>query len=325
MTPRESGPPTNAANRFTIGVDVGGTGIKALLVDAGTRVAAERRVPTPRPGPRIAERVVDAVYMCVVDLERNAPERPAAIGLAVPGIIDDASGVAVFAENLGWRDVPLRDMLAHRVRVPIAFGHDVRAGGLAEMRIGAGAGAGAGAGYQSALFIAIGTGISAALYLDGRPYTGRGFAGELGHTDVGHTEPCVCGAVGCLEAIASAAAIARRYTARGGRPVTGASGVLTRVREGDPIAAGVWTEALDALGLALSWSASVLAPDAVILGGGLAAAGPDLFDPLTERIAARLTFQRSPRLLPAALGDRAAALGSALMARSVLAGELEQT
>lgn len=318
MTPLQAGPgsPTGTgANRFTIGVDVGGTGIKALLADGHDRVVDERRTPTPLPGPHIEKRVIEAVHACIIDLEYVAREPPAAIGLAVPGIVDDEAGVAVFAENLGWHDAPLRAMLADRVRVPVVFGHDVRAGGLAEMQIGAGAG------YASALFIAIGTGISAALYLDGRPYTGRGYAGELGHTDVGHPEPCVCGARGCLEAIASAAAIARRYTERGGRQVNGSSEVLARMREGDPIAAQVWTDALDALGMAFSWAASVLAPDAVIVGGGLAAAGPDLFDPLTERIAARLTFQRPPHLLPAALGDRAAALGSALMARSVLAAE----
>jgi glucokinase len=296
-----------------IGVDVGGTGIKALLVAGGGQVLSELRVTTPRPGPGVAGRVADAVHACVADLTRAAPRPPVAIGLAVPGIVDDEKGIAVYSENLGWHDAPLRDMLAERTALPIAFGHDVRTGGLAEARIGAGRG------YASIVFLPIGTGISAALYMDGRAYTGHGYAGEIGHTDVGHGEPCVCGGTGCLEAIASAAAIARRYRARSGRDATGSLEVLRRMRDGDREAADVWHEAIDALSLALAWTCSVLAPDALILGGGLAEAGDELFAPLARRVEARLTFQCRPRHLRAALGDRAAALGSALLARGLLA------
>jgi glucokinase len=126
--------------------------------------------------------------------------------VAVPGIVDEAAGLAVFSQNLGWRDAPLRDMIAERTGLPTAFGHDVRTGALAEARLGAGRGCG------DSLFLTIGTGISAALLLDGRPYSAHGYAGEIGHVDVGRSEPCACGATGCLEAIASAAAIARRHS-----------------------------------------------------------------------------------------------------------------
>lgn len=295
-----------------VGVDVGGTGIKALLTDGAGRVLEECRVPTPQAGPDVAGRVVSAVAACVESLVESAPRVPAAVGLAVPGVVDDVRGVAVHSENLGWHEASLRDMLAERIRLPVAFAHDVRAGGLAEARIGAGRD------RSSVVFIALGTGIAAALHLDGRLFAGRGYAGELGHTDVGHGEPCVCGATGCLEAIASAAAIARRYRDRSGRPAVGSHEVLTLMQGGDAIASRVWEEALDALGLAVSWVVSVLAPEAVVFGGGLAEAGDALLRPLTDRIDKRLTFQPRPLLLRAGLGDRAAALGSALIARDLL-------
>jgi glucokinase len=304
--------PLPASSEPVVGVDVGATSVKALLIDDTGRVAGEHRAPTPQAGPDIAARVLNTVLACVENLAEAASRPPAAIGLAVPGIVDDARGVAVYSENLGWNEAPLRDMLSEHARLPVAFGHDVRVGGLAEARIGAGQG------VSSSAFIALGTGIAAALHFDGLPYTGDGFAGELGHTDVGHGEACVCGATGCLEAIASAAAIARRYTERTGHRPAGSREVLELMESGDVIALQVWDDALDALGLALSWLASVLAPEAVILGGGLAEAGDALLRPLAERLGARLTFQPRPRLLRARLGDRAAALGSALLARGLL-------
>ena len=308
--------PSNGApaeTRPLAGVDVGGTGIKALLVAADAAIVAEYRCPTPPPGPDVAQRVADAVRDAVDRLSAQAGERPCGVGVAVPGLVDEQAGLALHSENLGWRDAPLRDMLAERTGLPVAFGHDVRVGGMAEARLGAGRG------LDSTVFLPVGTGISAALRLESRPYAAGGYAGEIGHADVGHGEPCACGGTGCLEAVASAAAIARRYTARTGRPADGAREVLARAEAGDPDAAVVWDQALDALAIALWWIASVLAPDAVILGGGLSLAGARLLDPLAERLDARLTFQRRPRLLAAALGDRAAALGSALLAKELAA------
>jgi glucokinase len=280
-----------------VGIDVGGTDMKAALLDGDARTLDRRSQPT-RPSPA---RIVDAVAELVEEW------RPAAaIGLAVPGVVDEQRGVAVWSENLDWRDVPFVAQLSDRCGVPTVLGHDVRTAALAETRIGAARG------MSDVVYVSIGTGIAAGIVLGGRIHSGDGYAGEIGHTAApGHDEPCACGARGCLEAVASAAAIARRYTARTGRPATGAADVL---RAGDPDARAVWDEAVDALAASLAWIASVLAPEVIVIGGGLSGAGAALFDPLSDRIPRHLTFQRVPRLVPAALGDRAGCIGAGLLA-----------
>ena len=210
-----------------LGVDVGGTDTKAALVDGD---AVEYR---SQPTPPTPEGIVEAIAALAGDAR--------AIGLAVPGVVDDANGVAVWSENLGWSDVPFAALLTERCGLPTVLGHDVRTAALAETRLGAARG------MTDVVYLSIGTGIAAGIVLGGRLHAGGGYAGEIGHTDAGHDEPCACGGRGCLEAIASAAAIARRYTARSGRPVAGAKEVL---QAGDADALAVWDEALDALAAA---------------------------------------------------------------------------
>lgn len=295
-----------------VGVDVGGTDIKAVLASASGRICAQRVRPTPPKGSDTAAAIVGVTAELVAELSAESAEPVAALGFVVPGIVDDERGVAVLSENLGWRDVPFRDLVAERTGLPTAFSHDVRAGAVAEARLGAARG------LRNVIFMPIGTGIAAALILDGRLHLADGWSGEIGHVDVGHREPCACGGTGCLETIASASAIARRYTARTGRPVRGAAEVAKAVQDGDSDARVVWEEAVDALALALSWSASVLAPEAVVLGGGLSTAGDLLCTPLAERLAARLTFQRVPKLVRAELGSRAGCQGAALLAAGLV-------
>lgn len=294
------------------GVDVGGSEIKALLVDRAGVVSARYRGPTPPAGPRVAERVVEAVARAVAEL---GDDRATPVGVVVPGLVDEATGVAVSSTNLGWRDVPMAQLAERALGRPVAFGHDVRAGALAELRFGALSGR---SGAVDAAFVPIGTGVAAALVLGGRLHAAGGLAGEIGHVDVGHGEPCVCGHTGCLEAVASAAAIARRYEARTGRPA-GSGQVARLVAAGDPEAVAVWDDAIAGLVIALRWLAAVVAPEVIVIGGGLAQAGPVLLDPLQARLDAALTYQRRPRLVPARLGADAGALGAALLAADLAA------
>jgi glucokinase len=305
--------PPDSESEVAVAVDLGGTRMKCGLVGRdGTVVYRETR-PTPRGAG--AQAVLDAVIETVVELDQKAgadghPVR--AVGLVVPGIHDADRGT-VRAENLAWLDVPVLDALRAAVPPgrPVVLAHDVRAGGYAELRRGALAGT------TNALFLPLGTGIAAAMVVDGRLVSGDGYAGELGHTRFVApeiAERCACGQLGCLETVASAAAVARRYADRTGRPVDGAREVLALLATGDPDAKAVWNDAIQALVDALVLYTTLLAPTRIAIGGGLVGAGEILLGPLREQVAARLTFQRAPEVVAAQLGEEAGCLGAALMA-----------
>ncbi|MEI5008190.1 ROK family protein [Streptomyces sp. PmtA] len=303
--------------RHVIALDVGGTGMKAALVGADGALLHESRRATGRDrGP---EAVVEAILGFAAELRALGEERygesAAAAGVAVPGIVDTANGVAVYAANLGWRDVPLRALLAARLGgVPVALGHDVRTGGLAEGRIGAGRGT------DRFLFVPLGTGIAGAIGIGGAIEEGaHGCAGEIGHVVVRPGGPeCGCGQRGCLETLASASAVSRAWAAASGDPEADAADCAKAVASGDGAAEQVWQEAVDALADGLVTALTLLDPRTLIIGGGLAEAGETLFTPLRAAVEARVTFQKLPAIVPAALGDTAGCLGAGLLAWDLL-------
>ncbi|MEJ3403762.1 ROK family protein [Rathayibacter sp. YIM 133350] len=293
--------------------DIGGTDTKSALIDEHGRMLGSRRTPTPLDSDDPAGAVVAGLSRIAAAYAAEFPGiRPEAAGVSVPGLVDERLGVGVFSSNLGWRDAPIRALAEEALRLPVAFGHDVRAAGTAEHRLGAARD------VSNVLVLAIGTGIAGALILDGRPYTGGGFAGEIGHMLADPLgEPCPCGATGCLEMIASAGAIARHYSAATGRSVLGAREVLAAAESGDPQAVRIWDEAMRALAEGLARVVAVIAPETVVIGGGLSLAGPALFDPVASRLDALLSFHRRPRLVSAQLGEDAGLLGTALSARAI--------
>ena len=297
-----------------VALDVGGTGIKCALVDASGTVRYSERHPTG------AERGSDAVVAGILDIgdglvatAHHLGLHPTAVGIIVPGVIDEVAGVAVWAANVGFRDVPLRKLIQERLGLPTALGHDVRGGGLAEARLGAGRG------YRHVFAVMIGTGIAAASVVDGKVFSGEhGAAGEIGHIVVRpQGPPCGCGQRGCLEAVASAAAVGRRYTERAGRSA-GADEVAALAVAGDPVAAEVWQETIDALADGLLIGIALFDPAVLVIGGGLAEAGDTLMRPLADALHSRVTFHREPELRRAALGDEAGSLGAALLALDLL-------
>lgn len=296
-----------------LAIDVGGTQFKAALLGTDGRLAGVRRRPTPRSGNDPGTAIVAAAADLLDEL-RAAGNAVDAVGITVPGIVDESRGVGIRSTNLGWRDYPFGDRLADRTGLPCVIAHDVRAAGEAEARLGAARGA------QDAAIVTIGTGIAAALRIAGSAYTGGGYAGELGHVVVDPSGPaCACGRTGCLEAIASAAAIARRYRELGGDPVSGAADVVARVSRGDAVAILVWESALAALGTGLSLLVAVMAPQVIVVGGGLSEAGPILLDPLRTQLAARCIGLAVPRLVRAELGEDAGTWGAAALARDAAA------
>jgi glucokinase len=292
-----------------IALDVGGTGIKCALVGNDGVVHHTERHPTGR------ERGPEAVLATIVDVAAGLAgtaeklgHTPFAAGIVVPGVVDEAAGVAVWSANLNFRDVPVKALVERRLGLPAALGHDVRGGGLAEARLGAGRG------DRHVLFVAIGTGIAAAVVNDGVFYTGaHGAAGEIGHIVVRPGGPrCGCGQLGCLEIVASAAAVARRYTERTGLRRTAEE--VAAAAPADPVAGTVWRETVDALADGLLIGMALFDPAVIVVGGGLAEAGDALLDPLRAAIHERVTFHREPELRRAALGDEAGCLGAALLA-----------
>ncbi|KFF58573.1 ROK family transcriptional regulator [Cryobacterium sp. MLB-32] len=294
--------------------DIGGTDIKCALVDGDGCLLGVRRVATATSHDASADAVLNQVTQLAADLTHDFPDvTPLAVGLISPGIIDDEMGLVRRAVNLNWTMVPFRRRATELLHMPASFTHDARAAGAAEFALGAARG------FTDVVVIVIGTGLSCSLFLGGRPHTAGGLAGELGHSIVDPTGlPCACGSRGCLETVASAGAISRRYASLTGTSPAGARAVIARVEAGDAVALRVWTDALDALALTISQLAAVLAPEAIVIGGGLAQAGPALFDPLRERVNSLLSFHRPPAIVPALLGESAGLLGAALNARSLL-------
>lgn len=302
-------------NEVMIALDIGGTTIKGALVDRTRTVHDTLRQPTgPHRGPDAVLATITGTARQLAHRARSNALTPTAVGLAAPGIVHETEGVAVWSANLGLRSVPLRDHVATRLDLPTVLGHDVRAGALAEARLGAGRR------VPRMWFVAIGTGIAAAHVIDGHTDRGaHGTAGELGHIVVcPDGPPCGCGNRGCLESIASASAVARRYEQRTGVHATGHQ-VAMLAATGEDAARTIWNEAVDALADALRIGITLHDPDMIVLGGGMALAGPILFAPLTDALRHRMTLPTMPAILPAALGDQAGCRGAAELALDLIA------
>ncbi len=283
-----------------LGVDVGGTGVKAALTAADGTVLGRWREATPVDDPS-GGRTRDVVLGLVDAAHAVSP--PVAVGVVVPGVVDEEQGVCIHAVNLGWRDLAFPELLRPSLDVPLAFGQDVRAGALAEAVSGAAAGI-----DGTIAFVPVGTGLASALVIGGVPFAGGGWAGEIGQRviqDGPHRGLRV-------EELASAGGIARRAGARDAKTVADAAA------RGEAPAVAIWNDAVEALAEALAGITVVAAPAAIVIGGGLALAGAALFDPLGHALRERLAIVRVPAILPARHGDEAATVGAGILARRLV-------
>jgi glucokinase len=296
------------ATALIAGIDVGGTRVKSMLSHPDGSVLLSHNTSTPeRPGDGVVDVIVDAVASLLESARAEGVDGVlAAVGAVVPGLVDEATGSATWSANLGWRDLPLRQRLQERFDVPVATGHDVRAGLLAEFHHGAAQGA------PDALFVALGTGIASALLAGGRVVAGSEWTGEVGHVVVERDGPvCGCGRHGCLEAVASAAALGRAWRDLGR---DGDAATLARaVDDGDAEAIRIWEGAIDHLVQVIAPVCAAAGTRLLLVGGGLALSGTTLLDPLRDRLVHAIGHERVT-VARAALGDRAAALGATLLA-----------
>lgn len=290
---------------YVVAVDVGGTEIKSALVDSDLTVIATTTAPTPKADSTGAE-TVKAIAAIVAEF--GAAYKVEAVGLAVPGALDEPAGTSRWSGNLQWKNLPIRDLLHDAIKIPVAFGHDVRTAAVAEMRNGAARGA------RNAIFIPVGTGIAAAFIIDGEIRSAEGYAGEIGHINVNGKYPCVCGKAGCLEAAASTLAISKAYEAQSGKSGTTTEEIYKLVVAGDSVATQVWNDATSAMARACETLITLLAPEVIVFGGGLSNAGETFLKPIRDYLDSSLTFQRKPRLEIAQYGAKAGTIGCAMLA-----------
>jgi glucokinase len=309
------------------GIDLGGTKIQAVVVDDRHRVRGEARHRTPTTGgpPAITAAMAAALREAASAAGLTTADLTG-VGVGSPGAIDAGAGVVSHAGNLdGWAgSFAVGPTLAQTLGTRVALGNDVQVATDAEYAIGAGRP------YRSLLGVFWGTGIGGGLILDGRPWLGRGSAGEIGHVVVQlDGAPCPCGRLGCLEAYAGRGAMeieARRQVALGrptrlfeimerrGKPRL-ASGVWEdALEDGDALAEDLMTRAVAALGAGIASTVNLLDVEAVIVGGGI---GTRFGQPIADRIAAAMlphlfVSEQPPAVRVAELGDLGGAIGAAL-------------
>ncbi|HEX6508131.1 MAG TPA: ROK family protein [Chloroflexota bacterium] len=309
-----------------LGIDLGGTEIKSVVLGGGHRVVWTRQIETRATEGRdaVLERIVDLAAAASRGLQNT---RLGGIGVAVPGVLDMESGRLELMTNLTpeWNGFLARDALEARSELPVSLINDVRAATLAELTLGAGQG------YTDFICIAIGTGIGGGIVLDGKLYLGsRGAAGEIGHGTVVVDGPlCNCGNRGCMEAVASATAIARdgqaaiaagdtELAAMVGTSTPTAQELAEAALQGSATAQRIYAHAGQMIGLALGSLICALNPQAGVIGGGVAKAGDLLLAPVREEIARRTVVFSPERgaveVLQSPLGGQAGAIGAAVWA-----------
>lgn len=307
-------------NEVVAGIDIGGTKIAvALETHEGEKIAA-RRLPTQvELGP---ERILENLSQAIEEMLAESDTKLTAIGIGCPGPIDIERGLVLSPTNLiDWIEFPLIETIKKRFRVPTVLDNDANAAALGEYFYGAGRG------FKDVFYVTISTGIGGAIVCEGRIHHGVGAsAGEVGHTIVKHDGLfCLCGTQGCLETIASGLSIARRMKENlavlNGNSIENfgeitAETVVESVRNGDETARLVWEETIKYLAIGIGNAITLIAPEAVIIGGGVASAGELLLEPLRQQIGKNVTMLpiEKVEILKASLGSESGVCGALMLA-----------
>lgn len=311
-----------------IGIDLGGTQVRAALVDADGSVLARAAAKTAVDGgPEAVFRQIDGL----VEVVSGGAEPPAAIGVCAPGPLDSRTGVVLEIPTLpGWRDVPLRSRMESAYRLPVVLENDGIAAAYGEWRFGAGRG------HDHLVYVTVSTGIGGGVVADGSLLHGRrGMAAHVGHMRIVENGPrCSCGSLGCFEALASGTALGeagRRAAAEhpgsllatmgAGAPIDAAH-IAAAARQGDAAALSVMQRHADYLGRGFTNLVHLFSPELVIMGGGVAQA----FDCLSVGIHAALRRDalqpfKEIEVVPAALGTNSGLVGAAALAMHGLAAQ----
>ena len=302
--------PTTPKMDYALGLDLGGTNIKAAIVSLDGEVLDQLNVDTPTE--RGVTETVEAIVDVINKMNLSWPDF-AGIGLGSPGLVDINRRTIRLSPNFpNWRDVPLKDIIESEISRPVYLENDVNCFALAEQRWGASKG------YKHVVALALGTGIGGALILDGKLYRGSsGAAGELGHISVDLWGPkCACGNFGCVERY-----IGRQYFVDAAREaldddtIESPKQVSDLAENGDKRALEFIVGRGEILGAACTSLLHALDPEAIIIGGGVAQCGEPLFQGIRQSIKLRAysVLRKKLKILPAKLGTIAGAMGAAAL------------
>jgi glucokinase len=319
------------SNGLRGGIDLGGTKVEAIVVDAEQKVLGQARRPTPTGGgpPGVAKQMAEAMQEAA-EAAHVKTSALAGIGVGSPGDVDERAGTVGNARNLpDWMEAfGLAAVLKESLGTAIHLGNDVQVATQAEFELGAGKP------YDSVLGVMWGTGVGGGLILGGKPWLGRGGAGEIGHMVVRRNGArCLCGRRGCMEAYSGRAAMelkARREVDKGahtdlfklmkqrGRTRLTSAVWAKAIEDRDPLAVSLIERAVKALGAGIASAVNLLDVEAVVIGGGL---GVRFGQPMAERISTEMhphlfNDTRPPAVRVAGLGDLGGAIGAALLAQS---------
>lgn len=306
----------------TIGVDLGGTKMLIGVLDGTENLWESREASTGQSEDELVELLVREVCEA-----RDARPGVKAVGLGIPATIDHDRGIAVSAVNLPLENLAIRDLVEERVGLPIFVDNDANVAALAEFLYGAAKG------MPDIVMLTVGTGIGGGLILNGEVYRGSTGAGaELGHTVIqADGPPCQgnCPNHGCVEALASGTALGREGKAAAesapdsvigrllveGKPVDGRA-VTEAAIAGDETSIAVFDLIGSRLGVACSSFANIFQPNAIVVGGGVIAAGDLLLEPARREVRERaLNPMNETPILEATLGNDAGMIGAAALAR----------
>lgn len=292
------------SNPRAIGIDIGGTSLRAALVDADGHILAREETATlAQAGPQAVVQQIAAL------VAKIAPDRTgiAGAGISSPGPIDTERGVALGVPTLaGWSDIPIASMIQTALNLPVRLENDAIAAAIGEWKFGAGQG------LSHLVYVTISTGIGGGVIADGKVLRGRmGMAGHIGHMTVERDgAPCACGNRGCWEACASGTAFARRIAPHFPNPKS----AFTAATAGNPHALQLVAEEADWLGLGIANLLHLFSPQTVILGGGISNGFSLLLPGIQQRIQANaMPAFRTVPILPATLGENAGLVGAAAM------------
>lgn len=308
----------------TIGIDIGGTKISGVLVDAADQVLKEDKQPTPANDSKA---ILETVVAMVENL--RAGQDLESVGVAAAGFIDANQSHVVYAPNLNWRNEPLKQKLEERLNCQVFIENDANAAGWAEYRFGAGRG------YKHMVMITIGTGVGGAIVADGKMLRGGfGIGAEIGHMRfVPDGKACGCGQHGCLEQYASGTSLlnsakdlirsnnpsAKRLEelAKDADSLTGAM-IFQAIQEGDPATLTLLQHLGANIGTAIASITALLDPEIVVIGGGLSQLGDLLLKPIQDAYLEHLPargFRPELKIAMAELVNEAGAIGAADLAR----------